>query len=317
MTINYGIISTAQIVPRFAAGVKESKDGQVTAIASRKLDKAQEMAAKLAIPHAYGSYQELYQDENVDVVYVATYNKGHYEAAKQALLAGKHVLVEKPFVLNWDEAEELFDLAKEKNLFLMEAQKALFLPITQLIKEAIQQGKIGAVKYMRSVTSYPSVDHISWFHSLEAGGGALYGSGSYPLQYMIYVTNLEIEEAAGTAVMKAGQTDSQFDMSLLFDEEVQGSIFITVNLDLPSQLTIYGEKGEIVIPYFWKTKQAEICTEGQSEQQYIEHQNEFVFEIDHVNECLKQGLIESPIMTKEMTLQTVELVEKLYQQWTN
>ncbi|WP_440897954.1 Gfo/Idh/MocA family protein [Amphibacillus sp. Q70] len=317
MTIHYGIISTAQIVPRFVAGVKESQDGEVTAIASRNLDKAEEMAARLAIPHAYGSYQELYEDENVDVVYVATYNKGHYDAAKQALLAGKHVLVEKPFVLKQDQAEELFDLAKEKNLFLMEAQKALFLPITKLVRETIQLGKIGAVKYLRSVTSYPSVDHISWFHSLEAGGGALHGSGSYPLQYMMYVINSRIDEAAGTAVIKAGQTDSQFDLSLLFDEEVQGNIFITVNLDLPSQLIIYGEKGKIIIPYFWKTKQAEICIEGHSEQHYMEHQSEFVFEIDHVNECLKQGLIESPTMTKEMTLQTVELVEKLYQQWTS
>ena len=131
MPIRYGIVSTASIVPRFVAGVQASQTGEVVAIASRSLSKAQEVATTLGIPKAYGSYEELYADPTVDVIYVATYNKGHYPVAKAALFAGKHVLVEKPFALTLDEAEELFAIAKEKKRFLMEAQKAVFLPITQ------------------------------------------------------------------------------------------------------------------------------------------------------------------------------------------
>ena len=97
MTIKYGIISTAQVVPRFIAGVRESQSGEVAAVASRDLAKAQAFAQQHQIPTAYGSYQELYRDPTIDIVYIATYNAGHYAAAKEALLAGKNVLLEKPF----------------------------------------------------------------------------------------------------------------------------------------------------------------------------------------------------------------------------
>lgn len=315
MSIRYGIISTAQIVPRFVAGVNESEDGVVTAIASRNLEKAQQVAQELAIPTAYGSYQELYEDDNVDIVYVATYNKGHYEATKNALLAGKHVLVEKPFTLSWDEADELFELAKQQNCFLMEAQKAVFLPITQYVKKLIQEKQLGDVRYLRSFTAYPNVDHISWFDSLDAGGGALHGSGSYGLQYMLYVTGTEIEEAAGTALIEPGKTDSQCDVSVLLTNNIQGNVFVTTNFGSDSQLTIFGNQGQVVIPKFWKTQEATVTINGESEHIHLPHQSEFVFEVNHVNECLAKGLTESPIMTKDLTLQTIELVEKMYEQW--
>lgn len=313
--IRYGIISAAKIIPRFVAGVKESKDGEVVAIAAREYARAQEMAEKLEIPNVYGSYQELLQDATIDIVYIAVYNKGHYETAKEALLANKHVLLEKPFTLNWDEAEELFDLARERQLFIMEAQKALFLPITQIVKEKIEAGAIGTVNYIQSTTAYPTVHHIDWFYSVEAGGGALRGSGGYPLQYMLYVTGGEIAEAAGTAVRNPHESDTQCDVSVLFENQIQGNIFITTHLDLPSQLTFYGTKGELTIPNFWKATNATLLCEGETEKFEQPYQSEFVFEVNHVNDCLQKGLLESPIVTKELTLQTVELFEQLYQQW--
>lgn len=317
MSIRYGIISTAQIVPRFVAGVKESKDGVVAAIASRELTKAKKMADELAIPTAYGSYEELYADETIDVIYVATYNKGHYAAAKAALLAGKHVLVEKPFVLNWDEADELFALATEKNLFLMEAQKAVFLPVTNWVKETIQSGALGEVRYIRTITAYPSVDHIRWFKSLEAGGGAFRGAGAYPLQYVLHVLDTEIAEAAGTAVMQPGESDSQCDVSLLLKNQVQANFFITTQMAQSSELTVFGEKGKIVVPDFWKAESAQLFLGEEIETINRPSSSEFIYEVDHVNDCLAKGLIESPVMKKEVTLQTVELAEQLYQQWTS
>lgn len=315
MTVRYGIISTAQIVPRFVAGIRESDEGEVTAIASRTLDRAQKMAEKLAIPTAYGSYQELIEDDNVDIVYVATYNRGHYEVAKEAILAGKHVLVEKPFTLTWDEADELFHLAKEQAVFLMEAQKALFLPTTNFVKEKIQSGALGNVQYIRSTTAYPNVDHISWFHSIDAGGGAMRSSGSYPVQYMLYMTDSEIAEAAGTVLRQPKETDTQCDVSILFENQVQGNIFVTTHLDIPSELAIYGDKGKIVVPYFWKASEVLIEINGETQNFSFDYESEFVYEINHVNECLKKGLIESPVMTKELTLQSVELADQLYAQW--
>jgi predicted dehydrogenase len=105
--VKYGIVSTAQVVPRFIEGVRLTDNGEVAAISSRSLETAQAFATAYNIPKAYGSHAELYADSELDVIYIATYNKGHFPEAKQALLAGKNVLLEKPFTLTLAEAEEL------------------------------------------------------------------------------------------------------------------------------------------------------------------------------------------------------------------
>ena len=144
------------------------------------------MAKELAIPVAYGSYEELCKDETIDIIYIPTYNQGHYSAAKLALSQGKPVLLEKPFTLNAAEAEELFAIAQEQGVFLMEAQKSVFYQLPKSKGNDSRRG-LGEILWVQSVTAYPNVDHIPWFYSREAGGGALHGSGSYPLQYLQYV----------------------------------------------------------------------------------------------------------------------------------
>lgn len=315
-TIRYGILSTAQIVPRFVKGIRASAVGEASAIASRDLKRAEEVADSLGIPKAYGSYEELCLDKDIDIVYIATYNKGHYEAAKLALQHNKHVLLEKPFTLKVSEAKELFALAKENNCFLMEAQKAVFLPITEQVKKLIKEEKIGTIRHIRSVTAYPNIDHLKWFHSLDAGGGLLHGSGSYPLEYIQFILDSSPLAYAGHSSMDKGSTDDQFELSLTFPEQILASIFMTVQLDIPSEMVIYGDKGRIEIPYFWKTDHATVYyQDGTKETLSADFESEFAFEVDHVNACLKQGLIESPLMTEKITVDTVALVENMYNQW--
>ena len=247
---------------------------------------------------------------------MAVYNKGHYDAAKLALLNNKHVLLEKPFTMTLAQAEELFALAKERNLFLMEAQKALFLPITKQIQQVIQKGKIGTLRWLDSVTAYPNIDHISWFRDLSAGGGVFRGAGTYPLEYMQHLLGASPEEFKGTLTFPEGQSDAQAQVTLNFPNGVIGTIFLTVDLDLSKRMIIYGEKGKIIIPDFWKTDTAEIhYNDGQKETLHSNQHSEFVFEVDHVNACLEQGLLESPIVTKELTLKTVAITEAIYKNY--
>ncbi|HHZ7163776.1 TPA: Gfo/Idh/MocA family protein [Enterococcus faecalis] len=314
--IRYGIMSTAQIVPRFVAGIRESAQAEVRGIASRRLDNAQKMAKELAIPVAYGSYEELCKDETIDIIYIPTYNQGHYSAAKLALSQGKPVLLEKPFTLNAAEAEELFAIAQEQGVFLMEAQKSVFLPITQKVKATIQEGGLGEILWVQSVTAYPNVDHIPWFYSREAGGGALHGSGSYPLQYLQYVLGKEIQAVTGTATYQQGATDSQCNLALKFAEGTLGNIFINVGLKIPSEMTICGTKGQIVIPNFWKTDCAYYTdAQGNTVKWSEQFTSEFTYEINHVNQCLQDKKLTSPVMTKELTIATVKIVEGFYQEW--
>lgn len=316
MKIHYGILSTAKVVPRFVEGVKQSQNTEVTAIASRELAKAQRMADELGIPKAYGSYEELCEDPDIDIVYIATYNQGHYPAAKLALEHHKHVLLEKPFTLTLKEAKELFALAEQQQCFLMEAQKSVFLPITQQVKDKLETGSIGKLLWVQSVTSYPDIERIQWFPYLEAGGGALHGSGNYPIEYLQILTGEKITQFSGSARFYEGGSDSQCSLALRFGADILADIYITTDLTLPNLLVLYGDKGRIEIPNFWKTNTARIIyADGSTEELTSSFTSEFSFEVEHVNQCLRENKLLSPIMTKEITLTTVGLVEGQYQQW--
>lgn len=115
--MRYGILSTASIIDRFVAGIRESQDGYVQAIASRTLEQAKIAAQRLNIDCYYGSYEELYQDDAIDIIYIPTVNGLHYRDCKNALLHHKHVIVEKPLTLTVEQAQELFDLAKRIIVF--------------------------------------------------------------------------------------------------------------------------------------------------------------------------------------------------------
>ena len=105
-TVRYGILSTASIVPRFCKGMEQTGNGSVSAISSRDLKKAEQFAANLSIPKAYDDYQSILSDPEIDAVYIPLVNSLHYPYAREALLCGKHVVMEKPFVLHGEEAEE-------------------------------------------------------------------------------------------------------------------------------------------------------------------------------------------------------------------
>jgi predicted dehydrogenase len=170
MELRYGILSTSSIAPRFIAGVRESGKGQIVALSSRSLEKAKEKAALWDIPTAYGSHEELLQDENVNIVYISNVNTAHYMWAKAALLAGKHVVCEKPCTTTEHQTAELYDLAQKQGLFFMEAQKMLFLPAVLQAKKQLET--IGKVTMVALSHSFPG-SYNGWMFDAEAGGGPL------------------------------------------------------------------------------------------------------------------------------------------------
>lgn len=315
--VKYGIVSTAQVVPRFIEGVRLTDNGEVAAISSRSLETAQAFATAYNIPKAYGSHAELYADSELDVIYIATYNKGHFPEAKQALLAGKNVLLEKPFTLTLAEAEELFELAREKNLFLMEAQKSVFLPVTQLVKEVIQSNEIGDILSVDSVTAYASIDHISWFNDLKAGGGTVHFMLPYAISYLQYIFDAQITDFSGIADMVNGESDTQAKVLLKLDNGVLVNIFLTTKVALDKVMTIQGTKGRLIIPEFWRAKTATVrfADGGIKRQLNADFESDFVYEVQHVNELILSGELLSYKMTADMTLTGVKIMDSLYQSW--
>ena len=128
--IKTGILSTASIVPRVIEGIRSCEDFEICALASRDKEKADVYCSEYGILKSYGSYDELIEDEDIDFVYIPLINSLHYEYARKAIENNKHVLLEKPFTLKAFQARELFTLAREHNVFLMESMKTLFMEST-------------------------------------------------------------------------------------------------------------------------------------------------------------------------------------------
>ncbi|SEU23555.1 Predicted dehydrogenase [Lacrimispora sphenoides] len=307
MKINYGIISTAAIGKRFIGAVR-ANGGTVTAAASRSLERARAFCQENNIEKAYGSYEELYQDPEITAVYITTINREHFHEMKQALNYGKHVLCEKPFTLSKTQAKEIFQLAKEKGLFVMEMQKSLFLPVTDLIKRYIDSGMLGKLHQVNMSASFQS-PKASWMHEMDQGG-VVYGSASYTFEYLDYL--LEPAEVVVQALGTRGKTGVQDSVSLNIKmDDVLISSRISMRGQAESFAVFYFEKGFIKANEYWKADRCEIHT-GQSVE-LIEKTVDFEmkYEVVHAEACIRQGLTESPVMTAERTLHCCGLVDQI------
>lgn len=315
--IRYGILSTASIVERFIAGIRESHDGYVQAIASRTIEKAKDAALRFGIDNYYGTYEELYNDDQIDVIYIPTVNGFHYRDCKNALLHHKHVIVEKPFTLTVKEAQELFEIAKEKNCFLMEAQKAVFLPTTQKVRELIDNDIIGNIKYIELKAGFPGrFNYNHWMYDLSLGGGSLYGSATYTIEYMQYLFPHSHMKIDGSCIPCITGSDEICNFQLIINDHILVSSTIAMNVALKNEAVFYGDKGYIVVPNYWKSHHLDLFLHnGETKHFDFPYQSEFVYEIEHIHSCIKNNLLESPIMKKEKTIETIALVEQLYKKW--
>lgn len=317
MKKNYGILSTASIVPRFVSAVRASGDGIVLAIASRSADKAREKADQLGIERAYGSYQALMDDKDVNIVYIATINSEHYANCLMALEHGKHVICEKPFVLKSQEAEHLFELAAERGLFIMEAQKVVFLPVMDAIKNILQSGRLGQVRLV-DMTSSCEATYNNWLGVPEAGGGSLYGNASYTVQMLTYLFDEMPQYRAGTAIRSPSGTDGQCVINLTTKAGVLIISKISQQVNAINKAFIYAEQGYIEIADYWKARRATVhYASGETEELHFPCDYELVYEVQHIHDCLTKHALVSPVMSPAMTIKTVSMLESIHQEWSD
>ena len=184
MTLRWGIIGTGGIASTFVGDLAHTDSGVAAAVGSRTQEAADRFADRHGIERRYASYESLVADPDVDAVYVATPHPMHYENARSALEAGKHVLVEKAFTMNAEEALDLVDIARVRQLFLMEAMWTRCLPHVTEIRRLLQNGVLGRIVTVLA-------DHGQWFtadptsrlFAPELGGGALLDLGVYPVSF--------------------------------------------------------------------------------------------------------------------------------------
>lgn len=313
--LRYGIISASSIVSRFISAVKETKHSEIIAIASRS-NKGEKLASEFNIETVTQTYQEIYNHPEIDIVYIANINDQHYTEIKNALNAGKHVLCEKPFVLFPEQVTELFDIAKSKNLFLMEAQKSPFLPVTTHLKKIIDTNELGQLLKITINNSYGGRHPEGhWMHQAHQGGVWI-PSANYALEYLhTLIGSSPIESNAILSTYSSERTIDEAIVSLRYPNNILTQLSITTRVQTDDLSKFYFENGWVEIYQNWKARSLSIHRPNQEVEKInypVEH--ELVYEVDHVYKMISQNKITSDVMTPEVTYDCVSLVHQIYLQ---
>ena len=313
MQLNYGILSTSSIAPRFIAAVREANAGNIVALSSRTLEKAQQKADEWSIPKAYGSHDALLEDEEINIVYISTVNALHYKWAKAALEKGKHVICEKPCTISAAETRELFAIAREKGLFFMEAQKMLFLPAVQALRRRIESGELGDIRMAELSSSFPAT-YNGWMFDKTAGGGPLLSSGIYGIQLMIWLFG-PIKQIGGVYSAEEGQAEWQYAICGETESGVLFTLRNSMQATLENAAKFYGSKGNAELPSFWKARSVIIRWQDSEETEEFPCQHELIYEAQHIAECIEKGLLTSPVATEEIATQGIAAIEQIKSAW--
>ena len=248
--VKWGILSAAKIgVTKVIPALLKASNCEVVAIASRDINKAKSVAEKLAIPKAYGSYEDLLADKEIDAVYNPLPNHLHLPLTLQAMKAGKHVLCEKPIGLNKTEAATLKrEASLHPALKVMEAFMYRFHPQWIKTKELVDDGIVGKVKNIQSFFSYNNVDPNNIRNKADIGGGALMDIGCYCISFPRFILGQEPTEVLGNSVFdKEFKTDVITSGTLFFDKDVTANFTCSTQLFPYQRVNILGEKGRIEI----------------------------------------------------------------------
>ncbi len=308
--IRYGILSTSSVAPRFIAGVRAAEAGEIVALSSRSLDKAREKAAAWGIPRAYGGHMALLEDDGVDVVYISTVNALHFQWAKAALERGKHVVCEKPCTTSERDTRALAALAREKGLFLMEADKMLFLPAVRAVKERISRGDLGGIHMASFYHSFPA-SYNGWMFDPAAGGGTLLSSGIYVMELLLWLFG-PVRACGGVRTRVENGLECQY---VLTGEMENGVLFSAHNSTLAplrDGVTIYGEKGSVFLPDYWKARRAVFHpADGPEEVLDFPCDHEMAYEAGHIRACIAEGRCESPVVTWKLSAAALRALERV------
>ncbi|XP_065345739.1 trans-1,2-dihydrobenzene-1,2-diol dehydrogenase-like [Cloeon dipterum] len=322
MATRWGIVSAGRICNDFvtALSVLSQDEHQVKAIAARDLARAQEFAKLHNIPKAYGSYEELAKDKDIDVIYIGNVNCDHFPIGKLMIAHGKHVLVEKPLCLNKAQSTELINAAKAKNVFLMEAVWSRFTPAYNKIREDIANGAIGEPSNINVTFGVPIMgkDRIKL---RELGGGCILDIGIYCLQLitMVFGTGAPLKVAATGTVSVSEGVDETCGAVLLYEGGKMATLAISGKMLLQNDAFISGEKGTIkVCNPFWTPTRVE-SPSGVLDVELPTATNKFNFtnsvqlrhQAQEVRRCILAGELESKVMSHQDSLAIAALEDQL------
>ncbi|UGQ46038.1 Gfo/Idh/MocA family protein [Massilia endophytica] len=315
--IRWGILGTGKIAKALATALKEVPDAELAAVASRTVESATAFGKEFGAKRCHGSYQALADDPDVDVIYIATPHSMHHENALMCLHGGKALLVEKAFTINRREAEEVFALAREKNLFVMEAMWTRFQPLVQEVRRIADSGEIGTPSNVQADFGFKAeAGPENRLFNPELGGGSLLDIGIYPLSIASYVLG---DIAAVQALGELGPTGVDVQASFVL-RHVNGGMSAcasSLRASTPTEFTICGDKGFIRLGgRFHSTEDITVeLRNGTRRHLHVPRTGAgYSYEVLEVNRCLREGLLESHVMPWGETLALMGVMDEIRRQ---
>ncbi|MGP3736228.1 Gfo/Idh/MocA family protein [Streptomyces sp. GDS52] len=315
--VRWGILATGGIAARFAADLAELPDAEIVAVASRSAESARAFADRFGAERAYGDWESLARDEEVDVVYVATPHSAHRAAAGLCLEAGRNVLCEKPFTLNAREAGELVALARDRGRFLMEAMWMYCHPMVRRLKALVDDGAIGEVRTVRAdfglAGNFPATHRL---RDPALGGGALLDLGVYPVSFAQLLLG-EPSDVVARATLSEEKVDLQTGALLSWDDGALASVHCSVVGGTETSASITGSEGRIDIPYgFFFPDGFVLHREGREAEKFTAdpadgRRDTLAHEAAEVMRALRAGETESPLVPLDGTLAVMRTLDAI------
>ncbi|MBD0710829.1 MULTISPECIES: Gfo/Idh/MocA family protein [unclassified Streptomyces] len=311
--VRWGILATGGIAERFTTDLLTLDEAEVVAVASRGEASARSFADRFGIPRAYGGWDGLFADEDVDVVYVATPHHAHREAAGRALEAGKAVLCEKALTLDAREAAELVALARDRGLFLMEAMWMYCHPLIRRIAELVRGGAIGEIRTVQA--DFGLAGPFAPDHRLRdpaMGGGALLDLGVYPVSFAQLLLG-EPDTVHAHALLSPEGVDLNTGMLLGWTESGASALLsCSIVADTPQTASVTGTRGRIDVPRgFFYPERFTLHRDGHEPEEYASDvdPHSLRHEAVEVMRCLRAGAAESPLVPLEGSLAVMRTLD--------
>ncbi|MCX0380158.1 Gfo/Idh/MocA family oxidoreductase [Clostridium perfringens] len=312
--LKWGILGPGSIARDFAQALNRV-NGEVYAVASRNKERAEKFARENNVKKAYGSYDEIIKDKDIDVVYIATPHSNHYEYIIKSLNNNKHVLCEKAITVNERELEEALKIAREKNLVLEEAMTLFHMPLYEKVIKKINKEDLGKVNMVQvSFGSFKEYDENNRFFNLDLAGGALLDIGTYALSFARYFLSSMPEEILSTVKKAKTGVDEESGIILKTREDEIATISLAFRSKMPKRGIVSCDNGFITIDNFPRANKATInYLEGKVEViECGEEEKALDYEVIFMEEKINENKESNSL---DLTYDVTKIMNKVRKDW--
>ena len=312
--IKWGIIGLGKIAHKFAKGLTYVPNAELFGVASSNINRAKEFAQKHKTQKVFESYEALARSDNIDVIYIASYNHLHFVHAKLCIEHGKHVLCEKPLTTSVAKTKKLFSLARNHNVFLMEALWSRFHPSIAYLEELIQSELYGKIKHIDVSFGFVAPENPEGrLLNPELGGGALFDIGIYPLFISQLLLGLPVKSD-----FKVTSGPTKVDVHTTIRNTypfATANLSCSFNEELPNEAVIHFEKATVTLKALWHCPtDVFLSIDGKNQRVPIQWVgNGYNYEAAFVSDLLEKGETTQTKMPNEFTIELINQIEKMLQ----